>query len=225
LQEADKGTRRAGGHDVARELAQALRMNYARAAASFRVDEEPKSKQWYLDFEEHIEPSDVGDTGIAVLSRLPFAHVEKLELPWNECAWRPRLALSASFQHGAHPIHVFNLHIDPHATIREQLGQHAAVLSRAQNLTGSVILLGDFNTLSKRSYLEMRELLESHGFATPFSNSTRTWRAGLIRLHTDWIFVKGAKVKSWGVARGLRVSDHWPIWAEIDPSEGAKNTP
>ena len=227
LQEADQGTRRSGGHDVARELARALRMNYARAAAAAPVqdDEEPKSNKWYLDFEERIEPSDTGDTGIAILSRLPFISVEKLELPWNECAWRPRLALAASFQHGAHQIHLFNLHIDPHAAIREQLEQHHAVLARAKKLTGSIILLGDFNTLSKRSCREMRRLLESHGFMTPFPTGVGTWRAGLIRLHTDWIFVKGAKVRRWGVARGLRVSDHWPVWAEIDPSEGARDTP
>lgn len=221
LQEADKRTRRSGGHDVARELARALRMNYARAAAPSQLGEEPKSNQWYLDFEEQITPSDEGDTGIAILSRFPFTRVERLELPWNECASRPRLALAATLSFGTHQIHLFNLHIDPHAAVNEQLEQHSAVLARAQKLTGTVILLGDFNTLSKRSCLEMRGLLESHGFTTPFPTGTRTWRAGLIRLHTDWIFVKGAKVKRWGVARRLRVSDHWPVWAEMDLSEGA----
>lgn len=224
LQEADKGTCRSGGHHVARELARALRMNYARAAAPAQSGEEPKSKQWYLNFEEPIPPSDEGDTGIAILSRLPFERIERLELPWHECAWRPRLALAATFQNGPQRIHLFNSHIDPHATIQEQLEQHRAVLARAQNLTRAVILLGDFNTLSKRSRAEMRGLLESHGFTTPFPTGMATWRAGLIRLHMDWIFVKGAKVKRRGVARGLRVSDHWPIWAEIDLSEEAEGT-
>src|SRR5215212_425652 len=64
LQEADKRTRRAGRHDVARELAEELRMRYARAAGEKPAGEEPKSKQWYLDFEEHIETGDAGDTGV-----------------------------------------------------------------------------------------------------------------------------------------------------------------
>jgi len=216
LQEADNQTTRAGGRHIARELARQLQMNYAYTAPDTPHGEEPKPKQWYLDFEEHLAPSDNGTTGIALLSRLPFANLTRIELPWRECAWRPRLALAATIQNGKHSIHIFNSHIDPHATIKEQLEQHAAVLDRADEMRGTTILLGDFNTLSKRSCLAMRGLMESRGFSTPFPTGTATWRAGLIRLHTDWIFIRGAKVKRFGVARRLRVSDHWPVWVEID---------
>ena len=222
LQEADKCTTRAGGHDVARELAQELRMLYARAAAPAPDGEEPKSKQWYLDFEEHITRGDAGDTGLAVLSRLPLRDVQRLELPWDECAWRPRLALRARVEDGGHSLHLFNSHIDPHASLEAQLKQHAAVLESAAELSGPVVLLGDFNTLSKRSCLETRRLLEAHGFETPFKTGTATWRAGVVRLHTDWIFVRGARVSRYGVARGLGVSDHWPIWAEIEMEEDGR---
>jgi endonuclease/exonuclease/phosphatase family metal-dependent hydrolase len=220
LQEADKWTARAGRHDVARELAQELRMRYARAAGAKPNGNEPKSKQWYLDFEEHISPADAGDTGIAFLSRLPFGNVERVELPWDECAWRPRLALAATVESGGQRLRLFNSHIDPHASVEGQLKQHAAVLEKVAQLSGPVVLLGDFNTLSRRSCLETRRLLEAHGFATPFPTGTATWRAGLIRLHTDWIFVRGARVKKYGVARSLGVSDHWPVWAEIELGDG-----
>jgi endonuclease/exonuclease/phosphatase family metal-dependent hydrolase len=216
LQEADKLTARAGGHDIARELAQELCMRYARAASERPPGEEPKSKQWYLDFEEHIAGADAGDTGIAFLSRAPFRSVVRVELPWDECAWRPRLALGATVEGGVRPLHLFNSHIDPHASVEWQLRQHAAVLEMAQKLSGPVVLLGDFNTLSKRSRVETRRLLEAHGFETPFRTGTATWRAGLIRLHTDWIFVRGARVKRHGVVRPLGVSDHWPVWAEVE---------
>jgi endonuclease/exonuclease/phosphatase family metal-dependent hydrolase len=217
LQEADKETTRAGRHDIARELASALKMHYASALSHLPRDEEPQSKQWYLDFEEHIATDDEGDTGIALLSRLPLMKTERVELPWTECAWRPRLAMTAA----VHPnpqqrLHIFNSHIDPHASIKEQLEQHKAVLARANQLKGPVVLLGDFNTLSRRSCIEMRSLLESHGFETPFPTDAATWRAGLIRLHTDWIFVRDAEVTRWGVARPLGVSDHWPIWVEVN---------
>ncbi len=217
LQEADKETVRAGRHDIARELAMALKMHYASALSFLPRDEEPQSKQWYLDFEEHIAPGDEGDTGIALLSRLPLIKTERVDLPWTECAWRPRLAMAATIQ--ATPqkqLHIFNSHIDPHASIPEQLEQHKAVLARANQLPGPLILLGDFNTLSKRSCIEMRGLLESHGFITPFATSEATWRAGLIRLHTDWIFARGVEVTRSGVARPLGVSDHWPVWVELN---------
>ncbi|HEV7376997.1 MAG TPA: endonuclease/exonuclease/phosphatase family protein [Pyrinomonadaceae bacterium] len=219
LQEADQQTLRAGGHHIARELAQELQMNYAYAASEIPARLEPKSNRWYLDFEEHISPTDPGKTGLALLSRLPFARVERIDLPWSECAWRPRLALAATISNGKRSLHVFNSHIDPHALITEQLEQHAAILDRADEMKGPTVLLGDFNTLSKRSCLEMRRSLEARGFRTPFQTGTATWRAGLIRLHTDWIFLRGAKVKRYGVARPLGVSDHWPVWAEIDLSD------
>lgn len=224
LQEADKATGRAGGHHIARELASALGMNYASAYMGLPHDEEPHDKQWYLDFEEHIAPDDAGDTGIALLSRLPLKEPERVALPWTECAWRPRLALSATIQTGTPALHLFNSHIDPHAAIEEQLEQHKAVLKRAAQLPGATILLGDFNTLSKRSCVEMRRLLESNGYTTPFKTGTATWRAGLIRLHTDWIFARGIDITRWGVARHLGVSDHWPVWVEVDLKTAAHSS-
>ena len=222
LQEADKETVRAGGHHIARELAQRLRMNYAYAPLNVEQDESPKSREWYLDFEEQISPTETGRTGVALLSRLPFATIKRLDLPWHKCAWRPRLAICASFHVGGRTVHIFNSHIDPHATIPEQIEQHEAVLAHADKIDGPVILLGDFNTLSKRSCLAMREFLESRGYNTPFRTGTATWRSGPIRLHTDWIFTRGAGVKRFGVARRLSVSDHWPVWAEIDLKDEAE---
>ncbi len=219
LQEADKETVRAGGIHVARELARELKMHYAQASLNIPRGEEPKSKQWYLDFEEHIAPDDSGDTGLAMLSRLPLAEVSRIELPWAECAWRPRLALETIIRAGQKNLHLYNAHIDPHASTHEQLEQHRAIIARAEKASGPVVLLGDFNTLTSESRTMMRGLLESHGYTTPFPDGTATWRAGLIRLQTDWIFVRGAKVTRRGVGRRLGVSDHWPVWVELDLSD------
>jgi endonuclease/exonuclease/phosphatase family metal-dependent hydrolase len=218
LQEADRGTVRAGGHHISRELARALRMSYAHASMGLPRGEEPKPKQWYLNFEEQIAADDTGDTGVAILTRVSLEDVRRLELPWAECAWRPRLAMAASIRAGRKRVHVFNSHIDPHASIEEQLAQHEAVLAHARELSREepAVLLGDFNTLTPKSRSAMRRLLESHGYATPFPMGVATWRAGLVRLHADWIFVRGARVVRWGVVRRLSVSDHWPVWVEIE---------
>lgn len=215
LQEADVRTRRAGGHHVARELARFLEMHYAHAATRLPRDEEPKSKQWYLDFEERIARDETGETGIALLSRVPLADVSRVELPWSECRWRPRLAMTARVNIGPTPVRIFNTHIDPHAGLPEQLEQHEAILALADRTGGPTVLLGDFNTLTRKSVDGMRELLERRGYRTPFRTGAATWRAGLIRLHTDWIFVRGLRVREFGVARPLGVSDHWPVWAEV----------
>jgi endonuclease/exonuclease/phosphatase family metal-dependent hydrolase len=88
-------------------------------------------------------------------------------------------------------------------------------VEQAESFNGPTLIMGDFNTLSKQKVLETRSLLESHGYSTPFPSGTPTWRGAGIRLHADWIFGRGVTITKWGVARPLNVSDHWPIWAEL----------
>src|SRR6476660_3924477 len=52
LQEADKETVRAGGHHVARELAEALQVSWVHAPAGIPRGQLPVARQWWLDFEE-----------------------------------------------------------------------------------------------------------------------------------------------------------------------------
>jgi endonuclease/exonuclease/phosphatase family metal-dependent hydrolase len=215
LQEADKETVRAGDVHVARELARRLRTHYAHVGTNISGDKAPQRNAWYLDFEEHINPSEKGGTGLAMLSRVPFNDAARIELPWTTCQYRPHLALSFTVNLKGRDIRLFNSHIDPHASTNEQLRQHQTVLEHAAQFDGPVILLGDFNTLRKSSLQAMRRLLEAHGYVSPFQSGVATWRAGLLRLHADWIFVRGLRVLRYGVARGLSISDHWPVWAEV----------
>src|SRR6266567_1538504 len=216
LQEADKQTGRAGGHDVARELATKLDLNWVHVPAGIPHGVLPKARQWWLNFEEQIALYDQGDTGVALLSRLALENVTRIDLPWHECAWRPRLAVGATVSLGPNNLRIFNAHIDPHAAANGQLAQLEAMLAHAEVTAGPTIILGDFNTLSKRKCVETRHLLESRGYTTPLPTGTATWRGAGLRLHADWIFVRDVKVNRWGVARPLNVSDHWPIWAEIE---------
>ncbi len=217
LQEADKHTRRAAGHNIALELARLLSMNYAQTMMDFPRDAPVGARKWWLDFEERILPDDPGSMGVALLSREQLIEPQRIDLPFFECAWRPRIAICARVRFGKNDLHIFNSHIDTHATVRNQLKQHEAVLALADELPPDtpIIFTGDFNTLTDESCVEMRRLLESRGYSTPFPTGTATWRAGLVRLHTDWIFTRNVRALRWGVARPLGVSDHWPVWIEI----------
>jgi endonuclease/exonuclease/phosphatase family metal-dependent hydrolase len=215
LQEADKQTKRAGRHHVARELGEALGMNWVHVPAGIPRGIKPKTRQWWLDFEEPIDLHDSGDTGISLLSRLKLSDVTRIDLPWHECAWRPRLAMGATVSIGSRDLRIINAHVDPHAAVGGQLEQLEALGAEADKSGGPTLILGDFNTLSKTKVIETRNFLESAGYQSPFPSGTPTWRGMGIRLHADWIFQRGVEISRWGVARPLSVSDHWPIWAEI----------
>lgn len=215
LQEADLCTQRSGGHHVAKELAAELGMTMMHEAAGIPRGVAPVKRQWWLDFEEPIDMHDSGDTGVALLSRLPLTDVTRIDLPWHECQWRPRLAIAATIAAGPRQLRLFNAHVDPHAAIGGQLAQLEVVAKQAEVATTPTIILGDFNTLSRQKCIDTRKFLESRGYTTPFPTGTATWRGGGLRMHADWIFVRGVRIERWGVARPLSVSDHWPIWAEI----------
>lgn len=215
LQEADQRTLRSGGHDVAKELAAQLGMNLIHEGAGIPRGVAPVKREWWLDFEEPIDLHDSGDTGVALLSRLPLTDVTRIDLPWHECPWRPRLAVAATIAVGPRHLRLFNAHVDPHAAINGQLEQLEVVAAQAEAATVPTIILGDFNTLSRQKCIDTRRFLESRGYTTPYPTGTATWRGGGLRMHADWIFVRGVRIERWGVARPLNVSDHWPIWAEI----------
>ncbi len=215
LQEADKQTTRAGAHHVARELAEAMKMSWVHAPAGIPRGQPPVARQWWLDFEEQIGLHDSGDTGVALLSRFPLEEVRRIDLPWHECAWRPRLAMAATISLGNKKLRILNAHVDPHAAIGGQLEQLEVLAEEAEKHSGPTLVVGDFNTLSRQKCAETKSFMDARGFQTPIPTGTSTWRGAGIRLHADWIFYRDVKIINWGVARPLNVSDHWPIWAEV----------
>jgi endonuclease/exonuclease/phosphatase family metal-dependent hydrolase len=216
LQEADKGTGRAGRQHVAARLAAAMSQAYVHVSSGLPRGIPPKQREWWLNFEEQVALDDEGDMGVALISRLPLRDVARIDLPWHECPWHPRLAMAATVNLASEPLRIFNVHIDPHGPLDNQHQQTEALLVQAREYDGPSVILGDFNTLSKQKAIEIRGLMERHGYTTPFPTDVSTWRgAGVVRFHADWIFVKGARVTRWGVVKPLNVSDHWPIWAEV----------
>lgn len=216
LQESDKETIRAGGIHVARALAEKMNWSYAHTSIGLPRDYHPINKQWYLNFEESISPDDSGETGLAFLSKHNLKNLMRLDLPWFDCPWRPRIAMATTLEFGDKKIRIFNTHIDPHASVKEQHEQHEIILAQAEKDNLPTILLGDFNTLTPNARKKTRKFFDERGYKTPFKNFTSTWRAGLYRNHTDWIYIRGLNCLRHGVLKSLRISDHWLIWAEID---------
>jgi endonuclease/exonuclease/phosphatase family metal-dependent hydrolase len=218
LQEADKETGRAGRQHVAAKLANEMGVAYVHVGAGIPRGVQPEQREWWLNFEEQIGLHDPGDTGVALLSRLPLSEIARIDLPWHKCMWRPRLAMGATFALAGQRVRLLNVHVDPHGPLDNQHQQIEALLESAGQNDGAQIVLGDFNTLSKQKAVEIRKLMEANGYSTPFPTGTATWRGAGLRFHADWIFVKELNVSRWGVVKPLSVSDHWPIWAEVSLS-------
>jgi endonuclease/exonuclease/phosphatase family metal-dependent hydrolase len=216
LQEADKETSRAGGQHIAAHLADRMGLSYVHVGAGLPRGVKPQQREWWLNFEEQIGIHEKSDTGVAMLSRVPLQHVARIDLPWHDCPWRPRLAMAATVTLGEQQLRIFNVHIDPHGPLGNQHQQTEVVLQMAREHQGPTVILGDFNTLSTHKAIEIRKLLESNDYVTPFPTKIATWRGAGLRYHADWIFVKGARVNRWGIVKPLGVSDHWPIWAEVE---------
>ena len=219
LQEADKETARAGRQHVAARLAEQMGSAFIHLSAGLPRGIPQEQREWWLNFEEHIGLNDPGETGVALLHRVPLEKIERLNLPWHDCPWRPRVALAATFNFANTKVRLINVHISPHSGVANQHEQTEAVLDYAKDFDGPTVILGDFNTLSKEKESDIRKLMESRRYSTPFPTGVPTWRGAGLRFHADWIFVRDLRVTRWGVARPLNVSDHWPIWAEIQTSD------
>ncbi len=215
LQEADKETCRAGGFHVAAALAGELDMPYLHLAVGIPRGVKPDRREWWLNFEEQVAINETGETGVALLSQVPLENIARIDLPWHDCPWRPRLALSAMINLGQERVRILNVHIDPHGPLGNQHEQTEAVVNIAASHSGPTVILGDFNTLSRKKAIEIRKLMESRGYSTPFPTDIATCRGAGLRYHADWIFVRGLEIARWGVAKPRGVSDHWPIWAQV----------
>ena len=178
-------------------------MHWVHAPAGIPRGVAPVKRQWWLDFEEPIGLHDSGDTGVALLSRLPLSDVTRIDLPWQECPWRPRLAMAATIALVQHQIRLFNAHVDPHAASRWTTGP---TRSDRRAKPKQRLFRRSFSATSiryrNRSVIDTREFLEARGYTTPFPTGTATWRGGGLRC-TPIGSLRAELRLSDGVWRGL----------------------
>lgn len=190
LQELDVGVRRTGGVDQPRVLAQALGHAHAFAAS--------------VEF-------DGGDFGLAVLSRLPFAAVQRIGLD-SQGGYEPRIALDVSVCAGARALRIIDVHADffPEANTLNLIGLAAAVGS---TLGTSTIIAGDLNATEQSPGVQA--LLEGTGTI----DVLQAWDPGPTRgdVRIDYVLASPALASE--VQQAARVqtdaSDHLPLWVDL----------
>lgn len=146
LSEVDNGMARSGNRNVARELAIALRMNYAFGVSYLALGD---------DYGENPEGREntLGLAGCAILSRLPLRRVENVDLPELRDKFRGsekrlghKRALLAELELPGRPLSCASVHLDSNASPRQRAAQLAAVLDRLEAAGGRLVGGGDLNT-------------------------------------------------------------------------------
>lgn len=147
LVEVDQGMGRSGNRHVARELADALGMNFAFAPSYLALED---------DFGENPDqlPSTLALAGQAILSRLPITRAENVDLPElrdkfssSEKRLGKKRALLVELALGDAPLTVGGCHLDSNASPAQRATQLEFLLGRAEAWGGGRALVGgDMNT-------------------------------------------------------------------------------
>src|SRR5271166_2646480 len=224
LQETDVNARRTQYRNVAREIAQALRMNYV----------------FGCEFEEltqgdHNSPAYHGQ---ATLSRLPISESRILRFRRQSGFWRPRwyipkihllqrrlgarMALVSHVSWFETSLILYNVHLESRGEDALRCSQLAEILQDVQRYEPAVpiIVAGDFNfDLSQQPAVS---LLAGSPFNSPFQSGTTrptTTRSRLGRARTiDWMLIRGpltcvgAELHDFVLA-----SDHYPVSLTLVP--------
>jgi endonuclease/exonuclease/phosphatase family metal-dependent hydrolase len=209
LQEVDRYCRRSGNHDVARELARALGMNWVSAG----------------EFQEIGEASGTvaAVTGQAILSREPITGVsaivfnDQTAFRWRFNPMQPRRGGRIALHARTSGLAFYNVHLESGGDDELRASQLNEVLAAhardASSLEGAVIA-GDFNNaVAFQSF--MFAGLAPAGFIDALG-TIQVRRTSMNHVHPiDWMFVRGVRSIGGRVERIENASDHYPVVAKI----------
>ena len=207
LQEVDRGCRRSGDRDVARDLAARLGMNWV-AAGEFQEIGEGRRGAGCI-------------TGQATLSRAPIddasviRFAEQASAKWRFNPIQPRRGARIALRTTVTGVAFYNLHLesgDGSARLRSRQVDDVRddLLRRGSS---RAIVAGDFNNAGAEPGALA---LERDGLVSVLTPD-RT--AAAARRPIDWIFVRGLAGEG-AVVGGAGASDHDPIVARLTPASG-----
>lgn len=223
LQEVDINARRTHRLNIAREIAQKLRLNYVFGREFVELTQGSKrNPAWH---------------GQATLSRWQISNPRVIHFQRQSSFWKPRwflprmepfqerlggrIALAAEVEITGVSVVSYNLHLESRANDTLRLSQLEEVVhdARAFDSTHPLVVAGDLNLDASR--LGVIDVLGRSGFrdAAPTARVPSTPPRHLLEggRHIDWAFVRGPiKVKRAQVHSSIKASDHYPISFDAD---------
>ena len=202
LQEVDRRKKRSGHSNTVKMIADELGLHYAWAAP-------PAAK-----------PTDEEETGVAILSVYPLADVRRIVLPHAGPNRRRRVALGATVEIDKRLWRIYSAHAETRIAFDKKLEQFKAILDDLAKYPSDMpaIVMGDLNTWEAGAGRKTIKFFADAGLKTPFGKAPTFRRRVMfvpIELELDWVLLRGLEPASFGIDRGIEVSDHWPLWTNV----------
>ena len=176
-----------------------------------------------------------GTHGLAMLSRHPLENVEVMALPFadlNVLSVR-RIALAADIATPAGPVRFVTMHLDTRLNVSERILQLRPTIIDADP-DAPIVVAGDFNTnpyvwagatvplppVDAVVDTDQAPILDDYvralDFDTPTAACGPTQHVAGLSFRLDAIYTRGLVTGPPHVARHMDVSDHWPLWIDVD---------
>ncbi len=217
LQECDRNAMRSGGRNVAREIAQALRLNYIFA----------------IEFSELSQASGTSPAhhGQATLCRWPLSNPRVLRFTHQSSFWKPRwflpnvsqlqrrlggrIALICEINLNQTTMASYNLHLESRGDDGLRYSQMCETLDDCRYApSGPIVIAGDFNfeLTQRRTSAAIQNAGFRNAFASQGLGSTiRKRNLGTARA-IDWILVREPLVSAIPCVHiSAAASDHYPL--------------
>lgn len=171
-----------------------------------------------------------GTHGLAILSRYDLANVKVIALPKHAllARSRPRIAMTATADVRGTRVMLANVHLDTTINSAERIAQVKVLIDELKKgRTQKIILGGDLNMLPFYFYRSLplfyrnqrkrlHEYFAKEGFSNHNESGGYTLKRGFVRFELDAIYARNIRTIRCGVERSVRVSDHKPVWLEVD---------
>ncbi len=171
-----------------------------------------------------------GTHGLAILSAHPIEQVEVMRLPRSDVS-QPRIAVRADILVGDRILHLIDTHLGATLNVTDRILQlRPAIIEGPESL----LVAGDFNTspymwgsgavpvlpVGAVSDTDQAPIIDDYmrelGFAAPTAGLGPTEHMLGVEARLDSIYCRGMAATPGGVARDIDLSDHWPVWIDID---------
>jgi endonuclease/exonuclease/phosphatase family metal-dependent hydrolase len=207
LQEVDRYCNRSGNRDIARELGEALGMNWVSGGEYQEIGE--------------ARGTPAAVTGQAILSRDVIADPtvvvfgEQVTLRWRLNPMQPRRGGRIALRARTAGLTFYSAHLESGGDDRLRTAQLGDVLAdQAQQHGERAVIGGDFNNqVALQSF--MFRGLTANGFGDALRDAGDRRTSINHRHPIDWIFVKGLAARNGRVVRVEDASDHYPLVATI----------